>query len=159
MSSEVNITLKEVLPIDDWLVFSKKHGIVFSPNTLGQSTFYKNQVEIALDGRGHLTTDPQTGKRDFENAKPPSSTTGIRVSSFFMSNLSEIAEVAKNIIMEYPCSFECDDELKSYLSEFQCGDTPLWGSREKNPKECRCEEGTSGSCGCAFGQCLKGMIV
>lgn len=37
-------------------------------------------------------------------------------------------------------------------------DTPIWGSREKNPEQCRCETGTDRSCGCAFGQCAKGLI-
>lgn len=37
-------------------------------------------------------------------------------------------------------------------------DTPLRGSRDKSPDQCRCISGTDRSCGCAFGQCAKGLI-
>lgn len=124
MSSAVHIELKEVLPIDDWLEFCKKHGIVFSPRTIGQNTFYKDQVQVMLDGRGYLYINPQTREGDFENAKPPDSITEICVSSYFLSNLPEIAEVAKSIIMEYPCSFEENEELQRYFCEFRRGVTP-----------------------------------
>lgn len=39
------------------------------------------------------------------------------------------------------------------------GETPLGGRAEKNPEHCRCETNYDlPDCGCAFGQCEKGLI-
>jgi hypothetical protein len=47
----------------------------------------------------------------------------------------------------------------AYIGEDNQTPTPLGGLPEKNPNACRCEEQShSQDCGCAFGQCAKGLI-
>lgn len=50
MSSAVYISFPSMVEINAWKAFCEDHGIDFSPNTVGQNTFYQNQVQISLKG-------------------------------------------------------------------------------------------------------------
>lgn len=51
-------------------------------------------------------------------------------------------------------------DVQEVKRKFKPTGTPLHGLLDKNPDYCRCEIGTENSpdCGCAFGQCAKGLV-
>jgi hypothetical protein len=99
--------------IDEWAQFCEKNLITFSPNTVGQNTFYSQsgtgQVEISLNEEGSVDKTA-TGYR-WETARPPLQFTGLTVSSYHGCNYAEIGNIARNIASVFPCLVSSSPEL------------------------------------------------
>ena len=119
MSSSVYLKSPRAISLAKWQTFCNKNGIVYSPNTIGRNVFYKGQVEITF-GEPNFTKLPEleSGSLDFSRATPGTSALEITVSSFFMSNLAEIAEVVGLIANQFPgMAWQAAPELSNLVYE------------------------------------------
>lgn len=141
MSSAVYISFPSMVEIDAWMTFCEDHDIQFSPNTVGQNTFYQNQVQISLKGQGTLPKLPSTGRYDFDNAKPPQRFDEVTVSSFYGSNLDAIASLAKAINAKWDGKFTADEELATLMSDDSDEDSEnIKVAALRNIKELSCQQ-------------------
>ncbi len=62
MSSSVTLTFANEIPLDDWTNFCATHKIDYSPDTIGQATFYKGEAEITVFPEGSLKRDEMGGR-------------------------------------------------------------------------------------------------
>ena len=118
MSSAVYLKFKKPVPLKEWLKFCPEYDIQYSPNTVGQNVFYYGGfggVQITF-GESNPVELPVIGDMiNFSKASPLSEASEITVSSFYGSNLDNIAFIAKKILVKWNGSFTCDDELMRHL--------------------------------------------
>lgn len=116
MSTAVYVTFKDTVTMDVFRPFANENKFLFSPNTVGQNTFYCDQVEISVCGNGTLP-EGDDGRPDFDSATPPESFSSMTVSSYQGCNYDAIVSVATSIIQQFPCSFDCDPEIQQQLED------------------------------------------
>lgn len=114
MSSNIFIKFKDVVPLADWLEFCRQHDIEYSPNTVGQETFYKGSSQLSVRPYGTLSSD-RDGRPKWETARPPEMITHLDASTYFAGDLESLAEVAEAVITAFPCSVEYSPELGHLL--------------------------------------------
>jgi hypothetical protein len=115
MSSSIALKFDQPVSGVAWSDFCRQHAITFSPNTIGQSTFYHGgvcRVEIALGERGSVERGPD-GRPNWSTARPPETFTTMYVSSFFGQNLSAIGALVREIAAEFPCEVCAAPELEN----------------------------------------------
>jgi hypothetical protein len=120
MSSAVTIYPEKPVPRAEWNGWCAFVGIHYSPNTIGRNVSYLDQVQITF---GEPSYDPLPelpgGKLDFSKAEPPESAVEIHVSSYFMSNLAEVAAVAGAVLKRFGGRWSADPELEHLLPPAQ----------------------------------------
>jgi hypothetical protein len=110
MSSSATLTLINPIKCDEWMAFCESKGISYSPNTVGQSTFYSASTEISLSPHGSVRKDA-SGRPDWSTAKPPEEISKISVSTYFMGDLGPVGEVLNSIAIAFPCTVSSAPEL------------------------------------------------
>jgi hypothetical protein len=118
VSSAVYLSFKKSVPLKEWHKFCPKYDIVYSPNTIGQNTFYyagHGGVQIKF-GESNFEDLPMIGDMvNFSKATPFPEASEIVVSSFIGENLDKIAFISKKILEKWEGTFICDDELTIHL--------------------------------------------
>lgn len=113
MSSAVNIDLVRPVSLASWQKFCAKNSILYSPNTVGQNVFYFDDVEIHFGEQNPVDLPRlQDGSINFDAASPQESAKEIRVSTYWMGNLSGVAMIANKILSRWKGSFESDPEIE-----------------------------------------------
>lgn len=117
MSSAVSIHLVRPVSLKSWRKFCDENFILYSPNTIGQNVFYFDDVEIHF-GEQNLVDLPrlQDGSINFDAANPPESAKQIRVSTYWMGNLSGVAMIANKILYRWKGSLESDPEITELMA-------------------------------------------
>jgi hypothetical protein len=98
------------------MAFCKREGISYSPNTIGQSTFYAGSTEISLSPKGRVVTD-KNGRPDWSTARPPEQIMKISVSTYFMGDLDPVGAVMNSIAAAFPCTATSAPELAHLIIE------------------------------------------
>lgn len=112
MSSAVYISLNEPIGLREWLELCRDEKLFFSPQTAGQNTFYRDQVEVIFGSDEGFAPKGKDGGFVWEDATPPARAFVITVSSYWGLNLSSIAALASAIAARWPSHVECAEELR-----------------------------------------------
>lgn len=110
MSSSVTLIFSNEIPLDDWVEFCREFEIGYSPNTIGQSTFYGGSTEITLSPDGTVDKD-EKGRPIWETARPPKSITKAYVSTYLYGDLGSVGRVINEIASRFPCTASGAPEL------------------------------------------------
>jgi hypothetical protein len=115
MSILASIYFTSPVSIDAWMKIAFARDIRFSPNTIGQSTFYGGGAEVSLDGEGTVERRPD-GSIDWASAKPPLSFSEISLKLLHGADVDTFVETVKSVYHELSgVSVSRDVELESFL--------------------------------------------
>ena len=114
MSSSAYIKLTEPLSLDDWWKFCEENAIRYSPNTMGQSTFYQGSTQISAKPNGTVDED-ERGYPVWSTATPPAFFSHMTVGTFLYGDLNSVGTVINAIASQFSCTASCDPELSHLL--------------------------------------------
>lgn len=131
MSSDVFFEFDRVVTISEWLDFAASNDITYSPNTVGQSTFYAGATEVRLPGgqvfhvsgvsvrldREGTVADSGSGRIDWSTARPPQTFKRLSVSVGFGSPVAALGELLGALAAWEPATIGCSPELDHFCVE------------------------------------------
>lgn len=130
MSSSIYVTFDEDEGVsgEAWAEFCRDHAIRYSPQTVGQSTFYAGEVEICFgrDGTEPVKVDApghfDGWRYDWDTAKPPDYAERVTFSTFhYGSAMPQVAVLARAFWLRFGGRVSADEELRHL---FAPGATP-----------------------------------
>ncbi|TLX15986.1 hypothetical protein [Rhizobium sp. MHM7A] len=113
MSSAAYLKFKEEIPLTEWAAFCEEHSIRYSPNTVGQATFYGGSTEISVTPQGSVERD-ERNRPIWSTAQPPAFISRMTVGTFYQGDLGSVGSTINAIASRFPCTASCDPEL-AYL--------------------------------------------
>ena len=106
MSSSIFITFTRPVYENAWKKFCKKNNIEYSPRTIGRNVYYSG---------GHGGVEISFGNPNYDEEVHPTYADEIIVSTFFMGDLSSVAQVASKIIESFGGMWSASSELESEM--------------------------------------------
>ncbi|MCS4089737.1 hypothetical protein [Rhizobium sp. BK176] len=115
MSIVASVYFAVPVSIDDWMKLAFARDIRYSPNTVGQSTFYGGGAEVSLAGNGTVGRRPD-GSFDWMSAKPPLSFSKVSLTLMRGADVNTYVETVKAVYHELSGAHVTSDvELESFL--------------------------------------------
>ncbi|MCV9963677.1 hypothetical protein OIU34_17390 [Pararhizobium sp. BT-229] len=99
MSTYATVSFASPISIDVWMEFAFARDIRFSPNTIGQNTFYGGGAEISLEGKGSVEEGPD-GRIDWSSARPPMSFQSISLKVLHGADIEVFVETVNAVYSE-----------------------------------------------------------
>lgn len=114
MSSNAYLTFFKPISLNDWYVFCEENGIRYSPNTMGQSTFYQGTTQISAEPYGTVEED-ERGYPIWSTARPPEFLSRMTVGTFWHGDLNSVGTTINAIAARFKCRASCSPELSHLL--------------------------------------------
>lgn len=114
MSSSAYLNFIEAISLSEWSDFCEENEIRFSPNTMGQSTFYLGSTQIGAQPYGTVDED-ERGYPIWSTARPPEFISQMTVGTFFHGDLNSVGITINAIASRFKCTASCDPELAHLL--------------------------------------------
>ncbi|MBY3433253.1 hypothetical protein HFN89_03625 [Rhizobium laguerreae] len=115
MSIVATVDFAAPVKIEDWMTFAFARDIRFSPQTVGQNTFYGGGAEIRLDGEGTVKEAPD-GRYDWASVKPPLSFSRISLKLLHGAGVETFVETIKAVYTDLGgLNVTRDVEMESFL--------------------------------------------
>jgi hypothetical protein len=114
MSSSAYLKFKQDISLDDWSVFCEDNAIRYSPNTMGQSTFYQGSTQISAKPDGTVDDD-ERGYPVWSTAKPPAFISQMTVGTFFHGDLDSVGSTINSIASRFACTASSSPELSHLI--------------------------------------------
>lgn len=119
MSSAIYYQPDGPISLSEWESFCTKHGIKYSPNTVGQNVYYADQVEIVFGGKEEFGTVERAGNGfpRWETARPPAQASEITVSTRWMGGAQPaVADLAIAMFRRWGGKLQASPELETAIS-------------------------------------------
>lgn len=100
MSHAAYFDFDEPVSLDRWTEFCQDHGLVYSPNTVGQNHYYAGDIEVMFGYYPHevgTVEEDEDGRPLWDTAKPPEKATQVRVSTFYGGDIGAVAGLAASL--------------------------------------------------------------